>query len=105
MDHGGRWRAEKDWPIPDAVNTPYYLHGDGVLTPEMPAAGIAPLSFDFDPDHPVPTIGGSVTSGEPVMVGGAFDQVEGPRFFGSNPVTVTTFRSILTISHKKGPSP
>lgn len=83
MDHGGRWRAEKDWPIPDAINTPYYMHGDGVLAPEMPAAGAPPLSFDFDPDHPVPTIGGSVTSGEPVMVGGAFDQVEGPRFFGS----------------------
>ena len=41
------------------------------------------MSFDFDPQHPVPTIGGSVTSGEPVMAGGAFDQTEGPRFFGS----------------------
>jgi uncharacterized protein len=83
MDHGGRWRAEKDWPIPDAANTPFYLHGDGVLAPQMPAAGAAPLSFDFDPQHPVPTIGGSVTSGEPVMTGGAYDQTEGPRFFGS----------------------
>jgi putative CocE/NonD family hydrolase len=83
MDHGGRWRAEKDWPIPDAANTPFYLHGDGVLAPQMPAAGAAPFSFDFDPQHPVPTIGGSVTSGEPVMTGGAYDQTEGPRFFGS----------------------
>jgi putative CocE/NonD family hydrolase len=31
----------------------------------------------------VPTIGGTVTSGQPMMVGGAFDQREGPRFFGS----------------------
>jgi uncharacterized protein len=31
----------------------------------------------------VPTIGGPITSGEPVMEGGAFDQREGPRFFGS----------------------
>ena len=23
MDHGGRWRAEKDWPIPDARNTAF----------------------------------------------------------------------------------
>jgi putative CocE/NonD family hydrolase len=83
MDHGGRWRAEKDWPIPDAANTPYYLHGDGALAPRMPAAGAVPLSFDYDPQHPVPTIGGSVTSGEPVMAGGAYDQTEGPRFFGS----------------------
>ena len=28
-----------------------------------------------DPMHPVPTIGGNVTSGEPIMTGGAFDQV------------------------------
>ena len=39
--------------------------------------------YRFDPAHPVPTIGGTVTSGQPVMVGGAFDQREGPRFFGS----------------------
>ncbi|MGZ5830046.1 MAG: CocE/NonD family hydrolase, partial [Xanthobacteraceae bacterium] len=83
MEHGGRWRAEKDWPIPDAANTPFYLHADGTLAPAMPAAGAAPLSFDYDPQHPVPTIGGSVTSGEPVMTGGAYDQTEGPRFFGS----------------------
>jgi len=31
----------------------------------------------------VPSIGGTITSGAPVMVGGAFDQREGPRFFGS----------------------
>jgi putative CocE/NonD family hydrolase len=83
LDHGGRWRAERDWPIPDAVNTAYYLHGDGALSPSPPAAGAAPLEYTFDPAHPVPTIGGTVTSGRPVMVGGAFDQREGPRFFGS----------------------
>jgi putative CocE/NonD family hydrolase len=83
MDHGGAWRAEKDWPIPDARNTPYYLHGSGVLAPALPAAGVEPVSFDFDPEHPVPTIGGNVTSGAPVMEGGAYDQTEGPHFFGS----------------------
>ncbi|WP_271600250.1 CocE/NonD family hydrolase [Bradyrhizobium sp. CCBAU 45384] len=83
LDHGGRWRSEKDWPIPDARNTLYHLHEDGRLAPELPAAAAEPLTFDFDPAHPVPTIGGTVTSGAPVMVGGAFDQTEGPRFFGS----------------------
>jgi uncharacterized protein len=83
MDHGGHWRAEKDWPIPDLRNTKYYLHGDGRLMTELPAAGAAALSYDFDPDHPVPSIGGTITSGEPVMRGGAYDQKEGPRFFGS----------------------
>jgi putative CocE/NonD family hydrolase len=83
MDHGGHWRAEKDWPIPDVRNTNYYLHGDGHLAAQLPAVGAAPLSYDFDPEHPVPSIGGTITSGEPVMRGGAYDQREGPRFFGS----------------------
>jgi len=83
LDHGGRWRAEKDWPIPDARARTFFLHGDGRLAAATPAAGAEPLTYDYDPDHPVPTIGGTVTSGEPVMRGGAFDQREGPRFFGS----------------------
>ncbi|MDE2356297.1 MAG: CocE/NonD family hydrolase [Alphaproteobacteria bacterium] len=83
LEHGGRWRAEADWPIPDTRLTAFHLHGDGRLATAAPAAGAAPLSYDFDPDRPVPSIGGTITSGKPVMVGGAFDQVEGPRFFGS----------------------
>jgi putative CocE/NonD family hydrolase len=83
MNHGGRWRAEHDWPIPDAENTQYYLQPDGSLSPELPPVDAAPVSFDFDPDRPVPTIGGSISSGMPVMVGGAYDQIESPRFFGS----------------------
>jgi putative CocE/NonD family hydrolase len=83
LDHGGRWRSERDWPIPRGRETAYYLHGDGRLAAEPPQRGGAPRTYMFDPDHPVPTLGGTVTSGRPVMVGGAFDQVEGPRFFGS----------------------
>jgi putative CocE/NonD family hydrolase len=107
MDHGGYWRAEKDWPVPDVGNTKYYLHGEeargggagagtgggergdfgksggGRLSTQLPAVGAAPVSYDFDPEHPVPSIGGTITSGEPVMRGGAYDQREGPRFFGS----------------------
>jgi hypothetical protein len=83
MEHGGHWRAEKDWPIPDVRNTKYYLHGGGRLAIELPLVGAAPVSYDFDPEHPVPSIGGTITSGEPVMRGGAYDQREGPRFFGS----------------------
>jgi hypothetical protein len=84
LDHGGYWRTERDWPIPDARDTPYYLHGDGRLSPELPASDTAALTYKFDPAWPVPTIGGTVTSGKPVMVGGAFDQREGPQFFGSH---------------------
>ena len=83
LDHGGRWRAERDWPIPDTQWTPYYCHRDGSLTTSRPNDRDAYRQYRFDPAHPVPTIGGTVTSGQPVMVGGAFDQREGPRFFGS----------------------
>ena len=83
LEHGGQWRSEADWPIPDARKTPYYLRGSGQLSAVKPAAGAAPLSYDFDPKSPVPTLGGTVTSGEPLMRGGAFDQREGKDVYGS----------------------
>ncbi len=33
------------------------------------------VSILHDPMHPVPTIGGNITSGVAIMTGGAFDQV------------------------------
>jgi uncharacterized protein len=74
MDHGGRWRAAKQWPPAGAVPTNFYLHGDGALSQTAPSKDASPRVYDYDPRHPVPTIGGTVTSGQPVMVGGAFDQ-------------------------------
>ena len=85
LDHGGRWRAEKDWPIPDARLTPYYLQANRLLSPQKPAARALPLAYEYDPRNPVPTIGGNITSGRPIMVGGAFDQREAPDFYGSKP--------------------
>ena len=85
LDHGGHWITATDWPLPDAKPRNYYLHGDGTLGVEAPAADAPPLSFDFDPRHPVPTIGGNLTSLEPVATGGSFNQVEGPEFFGCVP--------------------
>jgi len=82
MQHGGRWVVGDDWPLPAVQYTPFYLHGDGTLSTDTPARNAAPVSYDYDPSHPVPTIGGPLTSGEPVFEGGAFDQREAPRFFG-----------------------
>ncbi len=45
----------------------------------------AVLAFDFDPAHPVPTIGGSITSGEPLMTAGAYDQRAHQGIFGAQP--------------------
>lgn len=85
MEHGGHWRAEADWPLPGTRLTPYYLRDRGKLSTEAPQNDIQPLAYDFDPRHPVPSIGGSITSGEPVMRGGPYDQTEGPTIFGTSP--------------------
>jgi uncharacterized protein len=85
MDHGGRWRDAADWPLPETAFTNYYLQADGGLGTEAPAEPEKALSFDYDPKNPVPSVGGSITSGAPVMEGGAFDQHESERFFGCRP--------------------
>jgi uncharacterized protein len=83
LDHGGHWRQAATWPLPETRFTRYYCHSDGSLAPELPAPAAEPLTYRYDPKHPVPTIGGPISSGEPMMVGGAFDQREAPDFFGS----------------------
>lgn len=82
FDHGGRWVQAGAWPLPQARDTVFYLHANGSLSPAMPTGSEARISYASDPSHPVPTIGGSLTSGEPVFQGGGFDQREDPRFFG-----------------------
>ncbi len=83
LDHGGNWRSAAAWPLPQTQWTRYHLHSDGLLAPATPGAGAAPLAYTADPAAPVPTIGGALSSGEPVMRGGAYDQRTGPLVFGA----------------------
>jgi len=107
LDHGGRWRDEWEWPLARAIETPYYLHADGRLSPDAPTAAAEPRRYTFDPERPVPTIGGLYCSiGElpaegagmeqawarflsPVLrlrdllTPGPADQRESPQFYGS----------------------
>ncbi len=85
MDHGGRWRTASDWPIPGTIERPYYLGVGGTLSPEMPDEEEASRSYRYDPSDPVPSVGGTITSGAPIMEGGAYDQREGSDFYGSTP--------------------
>jgi putative CocE/NonD family hydrolase len=82
LDHGGQWQTASDWPLADVQMTPFHLHGDGSLRDEAPVAP-AECVFRHDPHHPVPTIGGAIASGAPVMEAGGFDQREGADFFAS----------------------
>ena len=75
LDHGGRWREASEWPLPETRWTRFYLHPDHGLSPTPPASAGA-LDYVFDPRNPAPTRGGAISSGEPVMRGGAFDQSE-----------------------------
>ena len=83
LDHGGRWRSEAAWPVEREKKTPFYLQADGLLGEAKPKRGAAPRVYRYDPRNPVPSIGGTITSGQPIMVGGAFDQREASEFFGS----------------------
>jgi putative CocE/NonD family hydrolase len=73
LDHGGAWRSADHWPVPGTRYTAWHLHADGRLAWQPPAQP-AVRSYRFDPACPVPTLGGSITSGEPLMFAGAYDQ-------------------------------
>jgi hypothetical protein len=105
--HGGRWRDEHEWPLARTEFTDFYLHGDGSLGREPPREERSSTTYSFDPAHPVPSIGGNVSSlrdvlplppgiADPayagrdqrtidVMAPGGFDQREGPAFYGCRP--------------------
>lgn len=82
LDHGGSWREADRWPVPGTQSVPWYLHPGGRLAPALPQQAAA-LTWRFDPARPVPTLGGSITSGEPLMVAGAYDQRTTAQTFGA----------------------
>jgi uncharacterized protein len=85
LDHGGFWRTGDAWPLPQTEFTRFYLHPGRSLLVAAPGESSASLSFTADPRDPVPTIGGALSSGGPVMYGGAYDQRTGPNLFGAKP--------------------
>ncbi len=74
IDHGGRWRSEDAWPIARARDTPFYLHPGGVLAPQKPEAAESGSTLRFDPQNPVPTVGGNISVGFEFMPSGGYDQ-------------------------------
>ncbi|MFC3999305.1 CocE/NonD family hydrolase [Nocardiopsis sediminis] len=80
LEHGGGWLTSSTWPPEEARAAEFFLNADGSLT-SRPRSPAGYLEYDHDPRDPVPTIGGQVTSGEPVIAGGAFDQRPDGRTF------------------------
>ena len=73
MHHGGQWHSAQTWPPQQAQPVNLYLHASGRLDTQ-PQSDPATLRYTADPARPVPTVGGPITSGAPMMEGGAYDQ-------------------------------
>ena len=55
-----RWRGYDEWPPPGSREEEWYMISDGSLRREPGAAADEPARYDYDPDDPVPTVGGSI---------------------------------------------
>jgi len=76
------WRDEQEFPLARTKYTKYYLHsskgantsaGDGELSMTAPGSE-RPDRFDYDPQNPVPTIGGRLCCGQALPPGPANQQ-------------------------------
>jgi putative CocE/NonD family hydrolase len=65
------WRDENEWPLARTDYQTWYLHTDGFLSTGMPAADARPVTYEYDPADPVPTLGGNIM--EPSLRG-PYDQ-------------------------------
>jgi len=77
---GGHWRDEHEWPLARARYIPYFLHAGGSLSTDGPSDE-PPTTYLFDPRHPVPTLGGNVSSQGKLMFQGAADQRDRTNFW------------------------
>jgi putative CocE/NonD family hydrolase len=73
LRHGGFWRAERQWPIARATPVVHYLGREGALA-DAPPSTPSFTTYTFDPLHPVPTIGGNISSNQGLMMSGGYNQ-------------------------------
>ncbi len=72
--HGGSWRAEREWPLARTKPTTLFLQPGGELSTEPLPRKTSSTTYTFDPMHPVPTIGGNISSSTGLMSNGGWDQ-------------------------------
>ncbi|MEO6623300.1 MAG: CocE/NonD family hydrolase, partial [Burkholderiaceae bacterium] len=65
-----RWRTADDYPLPGTRYAPWYLHAGGRLDEQPAVANEAPDTYTYDPNDPVPTLGGATLQ----ISAGAYDQ-------------------------------
>jgi putative CocE/NonD family hydrolase len=94
--HGGVWRDEREWPLARTRFTPYYLQADGSLTSEKPLEASSRTSYDFDPQDPVPAVGGNISSANGILLQGAWDQKCGEHVWNcKNSLPLSARRDVL----------
>ena len=71
--HGGEWRASANWPPAGSAITPFHLRAGGGLTREPAGEDEGSSGYTYDPEHPVPTIGGAFSG---ALKRGGYDQRE-----------------------------
>jgi hypothetical protein len=103
------WRFEPEWPLARTQYTNYYLSGggkansvggDGVLSTATPKADAPKDTFTYDPDNPVPTLGGNNCCDSNLVRMGPFDQRLAER---RQDVLVFTTRRLLQPLEVTGP--
>lgn len=82
LDHGGDWYDETDWPPPASMPVSFRLDAHGGLSTTAGPAG--QRTWRHDPLAPVPTIGGAIASGAPLMDAGGYDQRETADLYGAS---------------------
>jgi putative CocE/NonD family hydrolase len=96
LNHGGYWRNEHEWPLARAKATPFYLQRQGKLTREKPPSDGGSSGFQFDPAHPVPTIGGNISSGGGILLAGGYDQRGGEHVWNApEPIPLSARNDVL----------
>ena len=76
------WRGESEWPLPGTEFTSFFLRSEGRLDRDVPRSDEQADRYSYDPENPVPTIGGvnsvlTMTQGaaQPILPG-PWDQRE-----------------------------
>ena len=63
-----KWHYAQDWPLPGTRFTPYYLNGERTLSAAK-TSGAGTDKYVYDPNNPVPTLGGNNCCGTPTVAG------------------------------------
>ncbi|MCB0689935.1 MAG: CocE/NonD family hydrolase, partial [Saprospiraceae bacterium] len=81
LNHGGYWTNLAQWP-PEGEELNLYFQEGGLLTKDRPIVENTFSTYTYDPEHPVPTLGGHTSAR---VKDGGYNQRERDDFAGSEP--------------------